>query len=47
MGLKAKLAMILEMDNKGAVDLAIGVLVVVLGMLMYDSISCGNLRSPR
>jgi len=48
MGLKVKLPMILEMDNRGAVDLANNwVLVVLPDMSMYDSVSCGSLRSPR
>ncbi len=49
MGLKVKLPMLLEMDNKGAVNIANNwsILVVVPGLLMYGSVSCRNSKSPK
>jgi hypothetical protein len=48
MGLKVKLLMLLEMDNKGTVILqTTGVLVVAQDMLMCGSVCCKNSRSPK
>jgi len=41
-GLKVKKPMTLEVDNKGAVDLAIGVREVEQGMSMSDTTSYGS-----